>query len=87
MKILLKSLEELKEEFTTIVEDDDYLIIDDCLIFSEMVDLLGKKHDTEYEEETDSYIIDGWHFNSNFVKKIITNVYSIDEYRKKSSSL
>jgi hypothetical protein len=87
MKVLLKSLEELKEEFTTIVEDDDYLIIDDCLVFSEMIDLLNKKHDAEYEEITDSYIIDGWHFNSNFVKKIITNVYSIDEYRKKSSSL
>jgi hypothetical protein len=66
MKVLLKSLEELKEEFT-IVEDDDYLIIDGCLVFSEMVDLLGKKHSAEYEEETDSYIIDGWHFNSNFV--------------------
>ena len=74
MKVLLKSLEELKEEFTIVVEDDDYLIIDDCLVFSEMIDLLGKVHIAEYEKETDSYIINGWRFNSNFVKKIISNM-------------
>lgn len=72
MKVLLKSLEELKEEFI-IVEDDDYLIIDDYLVFNEMIDLLGQKHNAEYEKITDSYIINGWRFNPNFVKKIISN--------------
>lgn len=79
MKVLLKSLKELEKEFTIIVEDDDYLIIDDLYVFNEMIDLLGKTHIAEYEKETDSYIINGWYFNTNFVKKIISNVYSIDE--------
>jgi len=69
MRVLLKSLEELEKEFTTIVEDDDYLIIDDLYVFSEMIDLLGKVHIAEYEKETDSYIIDGWKFNSNFIER------------------
>lgn len=72
MKVLLKSLEELIKEYG-VEKGGDYLIIDDCLVFSGMIDLLGKKHDTEYKEEIDSYTIDGWHFNYNFVKKIITN--------------
>lgn len=66
MKVLLKSLEELKKEFT-IVEDDYYLIIDDLYVFDGMIDLLGKVHIAEYEEKTDSYIINGWRFSPSFI--------------------
>lgn len=66
MKVLLKSLEELEEEFT-IVEDDYYLIIDGLYVLDEMIDLLGKVHIAEYEEKTDSYVINGWRFNPSFI--------------------
>lgn len=70
MKILLKSLEELKEEFT-IEEKDNYpfLIIDGLTMFDDMLDLLGKVHIAEYEKEIDAYVIDGWKFPSNFIKE------------------
>ena len=70
MKVLLKSLKELKEEFTTEEKDDyPFLIIDGLTMFDDMLDLLGKVHIAEYEEEIDAYVIDGWKFPSNFIKE------------------
>lgn len=69
MKVLLKSLEELKEEFTIDDNNDYFLAIDGLTMFDDMLDLLGKVHIAEYEEEIDAYVIDGWKFPSNFIKE------------------
>lgn len=73
MKVLLKSLEELKD----IERRDGYLIIDSTIVCNEMIDLLGKVHEARYDKDSDSYIIDEWYFDPNLIKKEIT-MYTID---------
>ena len=67
MKVLLKSLKELEEEFG-IIDCGDKLIIDGCYIFDEMIDLLGKIVEAKYIEEFDEYFIEHRYYNSLFIK-------------------
>lgn len=68
MKVLLKSLKELEEEFT-IDDNNDYLLaFDGLILFDDMLDLLGKVHIAEYEKELDAYVINDWYFHSSLIK-------------------
>lgn len=71
MKVLLKSFKELKEEYD-IERRDGYLIIDNTVVVDDMIRLLGKVVEAEYEKETDSYFIDDCDFDPKFIKGIVT---------------
>lgn len=70
MKVLLKSFKELKEEYD-IERRDGYLLIDGHVVVDDMINLLGKIVEAEYEKETDSYFIDDCDFDPNFIKGIV----------------
>lgn len=71
MKVLLKSLEELKKEYG-IERLGGYLIIDSNIVDSDMIEFLGKIVESEYDKKSDSYVVDGWYFNPNFIKGVVT---------------
>ena len=75
MKVLLKSLEELEEEYG-IEEGDSYLIIGDNFIPKySIIELLGKVVEAEYEKETDYFLINGYYFDPDFLKSIAKSFY------------
>lgn len=58
MKVLLKSLEELKYEYG----------IEKIIDGSDMINLLGKVVEAKYDKVSDSYVIDDWYFHPNLIK-------------------
>ena len=66
MKVLLKSLEELKHEYGIMVFDN-FIGLDD------MIKLLGKIVDAKYDYKSDSYVINGYWFHPNFIKGEVIN--------------
>ena len=71
MKVLLKSLEELKYEYG-IEEIGGYLIIGSDVVATDMIKLFGKVVEAKYDNVSDSYVVDGWYFHPNLVKGIVT---------------
>lgn len=68
MKVLLKSLKELKLEYG-IEEINGYLIIGSSgVVATDIVKLFGKVVEAKYDKVSDSYVIDDWYFHPNFVK-------------------
>lgn len=75
MKVLLKSMDELEEEYD-IEEGDSYLIIGDNFIPKHsVIELLGKVVEAEYEKEIDYFLINGWYFDPDFLKSIAKSFY------------
>ena len=72
MKVLLKSLEELKLEYG-IEEINGYLIIGSGVVATDMVKLFGKVVEARYDEKSDSYVIDDWYFHPNLIKGEVIN--------------
>ena len=68
MKVLLKSLKELEEEYG-IEKCEDATIVFNGIVYPDMVSSLGKIVEAEYDEKSDSYIINAWYFHPNFVKR------------------
>ena len=77
MKILLKSLKELEEEYD-IEEGNSYLAIGDSIIPKsyDITELLGKVVEANYEKETDYFLINGYYFDPDFLKSIAKSFYS-----------
>ena len=67
MKVLLKSLKELEEEYGIEKFEDAYIVFNG-IVYPDMVSSLGKIVEAEYDEKSDSYIINAWYFHPNFVK-------------------
>lgn len=69
MKVLLKSLEELVEEYG----EDEIGRIGFMLgrKFTEFCSLMGNLHEARYDEKSDSYVIGDWHFHPNLIKGIV----------------
>lgn len=71
MKVLLKSFKELEEEYGVERFMDSYIIFSH-VVYPEMIRLLGKIVEAEYDEKSDSYIINAWYFDPKFIKGIVT---------------
>jgi len=76
MKVLLKSLEELKYEYG-IEKFEDVYIVYNGIIYPDMINLLGKIVEARYDEKSDSYVIDDWYFHPNFIKGEVINEETI----------
>jgi len=76
MKVLLKSLKELKLEYG-IEEINGYLIIGSGVVATDMVKLFGKVVEAKYDKVSDSYVIYDWYFHPNFVKGEVINEETI----------
>ena len=61
MKVLLKSLKELKYEYGT-VAFDSFVVLDD------LINLFGKVVEARYDKVSDSYVVDDWYFHPNLIK-------------------
>ena len=73
MKVLFKSLEELKYEYDVKeIIDGYYSIIGSDVIGIDMINLLGKVVEARYDKVSDSYVVDDWYFHPNLVKGIVT---------------
>ena len=59
MKVLLKSLKELEEEYGIEKFEDSYIVFNG-IIYPEMIKSLGKIVEAEYDEKSDSYIINAF---------------------------
>lgn len=71
MKVLLKSLEEIKKEYG-VEKFEDAFIISSNIVYSDMISLLGKIVEAEYDKRSDSYIINCWYYDPKLVKGIVT---------------
>lgn len=67
MKVLLKSFKELEEEYGVEKFMDSYIIFSH-VVYPEMINLLGKIVEAEYDKMSDSYIIDAWYYDPKFIK-------------------
>ena len=67
MKVLLKSLKELKEEYGIEKIMNDYIVYN-SIIYSTMLYLLGKVVEARYDKVSDSYVVDDWYFHPNLIK-------------------
>lgn len=66
MKVLLKSLEELKYEYGSNIIDND------------LIELYGKVVEAKYDDISDSYVIDDYWLHPNLIKgEIIKEEYTI----------
>ena len=63
MKVLLKSLKELKYEYG--IEEKD--------IANDMIKVFGKVVEAKYDKVSDSYVVDDWYFHPNLVKGEVIN--------------
>ena len=81
MKVLLKSLKELEEEYG-IEKRDGYLIIDNTVVgliadntvvASDMFELFGKVVEARYDKKSDSYVVNDYWLHSNLIKGIVIN--------------
>ena len=69
MKVLLKSLKELKYEYgIEKIMDGYYSIIGTDVIDTDMINLLGKVVNAKYDKVSDSYVVDDWYFHPNLIK-------------------
>ena len=69
MKVLLKSLKELEEEYgIEKIIDGYYLIIGSSVVENDMINLLGKVVEAKYDKVSDSYVVDDWYFHPNLIK-------------------
>lgn len=63
MKVLLKSLKELKYEYgIEKIMGDYYSIIDNGAVATDMINLLGKVVEARYNKKSDCYVVDDWYF-------------------------
>ena len=67
MKVLLKSLKELKLEYG-IEEIGGYLIIGSDVVATDMIKLFGKVVEAKYDNVSDSYVVDDWYFHPNLIR-------------------
>lgn len=72
MKVLLKSLKELEEEYGIEKFEDAYIVYR-AIIYPDMLNLLGKIVEAENDKKSDSYIINGWYFHPNLIKGEVIN--------------
>ena len=86
MKVLLKSLEELKLEYG-IEEINGYLIIGSGVVATDMVKLFGKVVEARYDEKSDSYVIDDWYFHPNLIKGEVINEETIYTIKRLSDGI
>lgn len=77
MKVLLKSFKELEEEYGVERFMDSYIILSH-VVYPDMINLLGKLVEAEYDKMSDSYIINAWYYDPKFVKGIVTG-YNIKD--------
>lgn len=77
MKVLLKSLEEIKKEYG-VEKFEDAFIVSSNIVYSDMISLLGKIVEAEYDKRSDSYIINAWYYDPKLVKGIVTG-YNIKD--------
>lgn len=77
MKVLLKSFKELEEEYGVDRFMDSYIILSH-IVYPDMINLLGKIVEAEYDKMSDSYIINAWYYAPKFVKGIVTG-YNIKD--------
>jgi len=63
MKVLLKSLKELKYEYG--IEERD--------IANDMIKVFGKVVEAKYDEKSDSYVINYYWLHPNLIKGIVIN--------------
>jgi len=76
MKVLLKSLKELKEEYGIEKIINDYIVCNE-IIYSNMLYLLGKILEAKYNKKFNFYIINGWYFHPNLIKGEVINEETI----------
>ena len=77
MLVLLKSLEELEEDYD-IEEGSNYLAIGDIIIPKsyDIIEFFGKVVEAHYEKETDYFLINnGYYFDPDFLKSITKQIY------------
>lgn len=86
MKVLLKSLEELKLEYG-IEKIDNYLIIGSNIIDGDIIPVLGKVVEAEYDKKSDSYVIDDWYFHPNLIKGEVVDEETIYTIKRLSDSV
>ena len=67
MKVLLKSLKELEEEYG-LEKFENIYVVSKGIIYPDMINLLGKVVEARYDKKSDSYVIDGWYFDPNIIK-------------------
>jgi len=72
MKVLLKSLTELKYEYGIEKFEDAYIIFNE-VIYHDILNLFGKVVEVEYDKRSDSYVIYDWYIHPNFIKGIVIN--------------
>ena len=80
MKVLLKSLEELKYEYGTMAFDS-FVVLDD------MINLFGKVVEAKYDKVSDSYVVDDWYFHPNLIKGIVINEETIYTIKRLSDGI
>ena len=80
MKVLLKSLEELKYEYGTMAFDS-FVVLDD------MINLFGKVVEARYDKVSDSYVVDDWYFHPNLIKGIVINEETIYTIKRLSDGI
>lgn len=86
MKVLLKSLKELKYEYG-IERRDGYLIIGSSVVNDDMVNFLGKVVEARYDKVSDSYVVDDWYFHPNLIKGEIINEETIYTIKRLSDGI
>ena len=86
MKVLLKSLKELEEEYGIEKFEDSYIVFNG-IIYPEMIKSLGKIVEAEYDEKSDSYIINAWYFHPNFIKGEIIKEETIYTIKRLSDGI
>lgn len=70
MKVLLKSLKELKEEYDIEKVEFAYMVATSCVSL-DINSLLGKIVEARYEKETNTFIINGYYFDTSLIKGIV----------------
>lgn len=80
MKVLLKSLEELKYEYGTMAFNS-FVVLDD------MINLFGKVVNAKYDKVSDSYVVDDWYFHPNLIKGEVINEETIYTIKRLSDGI
>lgn len=70
MKVLLKSLKELKEEYDIEKVESAYMVATSCVSL-DINSLLGKIVEARYDKETNTFIINGYYFDPSLIKGIV----------------
>ena len=70
MKVLLKSLKELEEEYDIEKIEFAYMVATSCVSL-DINSLLGKIVETKYDKETNTFLINGYYFDPILIKGIV----------------